>query len=233
MNNLPEIKNEPTVQSSGDVEGFADRYRATPRVRADDGDDRPKARFRYLPALLAILAVLVAGWHWLAAHQLEERLSRHFETSVRENLPDVSLHVAVNPLTNLVDIQFTRTVSRKEAGFDLLADLIIEFARQELEPRMERELSAAARRDNDIYAMLVPYQVSMSIDKVRAPPPSPPSRMVQEIQRQLKLRGYDPGPADGQLGGRTRNAILKFQRDHGLTEDGQANGELLEKLRQR
>jgi peptidoglycan hydrolase-like protein with peptidoglycan-binding domain len=41
-----------------------------------------------------------------------------------------------------------------------------------------------------------------------------------EIQRALKKAGYDPGPADGRLGKRTKQAILDFQRAKGLKADG-------------
>ena len=39
---------------------------------------------------------------------------------------------------------------------------------------------------------------------------------VEEIQKLLKLYGYDPGKIDGVLGFRTRNAIERFQKDRGL-----------------
>jgi len=55
--------------------------------------------------------------------------------------------------------------------------------------------------------------------------------MVQEIQRQLSARGYNPGAADGRLSERTRKAIEQFQRDQGGAVDGRATGELLELLR--
>ena len=43
---------------------------------------------------------------------------------------------------------------------------------------------------------------------------------VQEIQRRLKALGFDPGPEDGNMGPRTRDAIRAFQRAHGLKDDG-------------
>jgi S1-C subfamily serine protease len=39
-------------------------------------------------------------------------------------------------------------------------------------------------------------------------------------QRALEALGYDPGPADGVLGPRTRSAIAAFQRDNGLQATG-------------
>lgn len=40
------------------------------------------------------------------------------------------------------------------------------------------------------------------------------------LQRTLQALGYNPGPIDGALGPRTRQAIRAFQSEHGLTPDG-------------
>jgi len=75
---------------------------------------------------------------------------------------------------------------------------------------------------------------------------------VEEIQIMLKIYGYDLGRADGILGGRTRNAIERFQKDnelevsrfvddatwsklkifkeYGLIVEGHLNGELIQQL---
>jgi len=232
MSDLPELKNEPTVGlSRGDLEDFSRGYRSSQDRRPDHGDEHSKSRLKYLPTLLAILVFVVVGWHLIAANQLEARLNRNIESSANGHSQGFSAGVNVNSLTNLVDVQITRKVRGNDASDGPLEGMILELVRKELEPWVERDLSAVARRDNDIYAMIVPYQVSISIDKVRAPLLPPPSRMVQEIQRQLSARGYNPGSADGRLGERTRDAIEQFQRDHGVTVDGQATGELLELLR--
>lgn len=39
---------------------------------------------------------------------------------------------------------------------------------------------------------------------------------VKQIQEALKKAGYDPGPADGNMGGRTKSALIQFQQDKGL-----------------
>jgi peptidoglycan hydrolase-like protein with peptidoglycan-binding domain len=39
---------------------------------------------------------------------------------------------------------------------------------------------------------------------------------VQEIQRALQAKGYDPGPLDNIIGPRTKAALVKFQKDNGL-----------------
>ncbi len=40
--------------------------------------------------------------------------------------------------------------------------------------------------------------------------------MVQQVQRALKDRGYDPGPIDNVIGTQTKAALVKFQKDNGL-----------------
>jgi localization factor PodJL len=56
--------------------------------------------------------------------------------------------------------------------------------------------------------------------------------MIARVQEQLARMGYDPGPADGQMGTRTVDAVKAFQKKAGLPVDGQITTELLEKLDQ-
>jgi Putative peptidoglycan binding domain len=57
-------------------------------------------------------------------------------------------------------------------------------------------------------------------------------QFILEAQHLLKSIGYDPGPADGQYGRRTANAVAKFQRHIGIHENGQINKSLLFYLQQ-
>ena len=59
---------------------------------------------------------------------------------------------------------------------------------------------------------------------------SPSQDTVRESQRYLAALGYDPGPADGLIGKRTRTAVQHFQRHAGLTPTGQITEELLQLL---
>ena len=43
---------------------------------------------------------------------------------------------------------------------------------------------------------------------------------ISSIQTQLKNKGYNPGSVDGIAGENTYNAIIKFQKDNGLIDDG-------------
>lgn len=46
------------------------------------------------------------------------------------------------------------------------------------------------------------------------------------IQSALQAKGYDPGPADGLMGPKTRSAISRFQADNGLAVTGQPSAAL-------
>jgi peptidoglycan hydrolase-like protein with peptidoglycan-binding domain len=79
-----------------------------------------------------------------------------------------------------------------------------------------------------------------------APPPAPPppmvvpktdpqlvsdQRAIAAAQRALTQLGYDAGKADGAGGPATRRAILAFQKDHDLPEDGRLTFAVAEKIR--
>jgi peptidoglycan hydrolase-like protein with peptidoglycan-binding domain len=67
-----------------------------------------------------------------------------------------------------------------------------------------------------------------------APPAGPPTNTerVRRIQAQLKSLSFEPGPADGSLGGQTRDAIRIYQRALGLDVNGEPSEALLTHLRQ-
>lgn len=52
-------------------------------------------------------------------------------------------------------------------------------------------------------------------------------------QMLLDELGYDPGEADGLMGKKTRNAILRFQRKNALRVDGKASSKLIVMLQKR
>jgi peptidoglycan hydrolase-like protein with peptidoglycan-binding domain len=54
----------------------------------------------------------------------------------------------------------------------------------------------------------------------------------KDIQKALKNAGYYEGPVDGKIGPKTRAAIMAFQGDKGLKEDGIPGSQTKEKLAQ-
>ncbi|GIL02428.1 MAG: hemagglutinin [Alphaproteobacteria bacterium] len=67
-----------------------------------------------------------------------------------------------------------------------------------------------------------------------APPaveaPAADHQLVRRAQQLLAERGFDPGPADGVMGRRTRDAIMDFQRNAGLPVDGEITADLIRAL---
>ena len=55
--------------------------------------------------------------------------------------------------------------------------------------------------------------------------------LVREIQRLLAAQGYQPGPADGQMGPKTRGAIRAFEAAKGLKTTGEPSEALVQRLR--
>ncbi len=54
--------------------------------------------------------------------------------------------------------------------------------------------------------------------------------MVRRAQGFLSVLGYGPGPLDGEIGDRTRNAIMSFEADQGLPRTGRVDSVLIERL---
>jgi hypothetical protein len=65
--------------------------------------------------------------------------------------------------------------------------------------------------------------------RLLAPPLS--NRLVEMVQRHLRDLGFDPGPVDGLIGPRTREAIRRFERDQGERATGTISFSLLERIR--
>lgn len=92
----------------------------------------------------------------------------------------------------------------------------------------------SARRDIEPYRSQLQSEgrskfARPSTGSLSTPAPSRPApdATVQAIQRKLNELGYEAGIADGLMGRGTRSAIIAFQRDMGLTQDGQPDGDLL------
>jgi uncharacterized protein len=104
----------------------------------------------------------------------------------------------------------------------------------------------AARHRDGLTRRMTAGQVAQAQESARgfkpakeaAPPanganPAPPAatELVRDIQRLLVALGRDAGPEDGTLGAKTRAAIRAFQRDKGLSADGEATAALRASLR--
>jgi peptidoglycan hydrolase-like protein with peptidoglycan-binding domain len=50
--------------------------------------------------------------------------------------------------------------------------------------------------------------------------PTSPPKTIKQLQRALKMLGYDVGTPDGIWGDKTSKAVKKFQKEHKLGADG-------------
>jgi hypothetical protein len=57
-----------------------------------------------------------------------------------------------------------------------------------------------------------------------------PEISVRQVQQALINAGYESGPIDGQMGGKTRLAILRFQKENGIDGEGYINAATLAAL---
>ncbi|MCK4940433.1 MAG: peptidoglycan-binding protein, partial [Rhodospirillaceae bacterium] len=55
----------------------------------------------------------------------------------------------------------------------------------------------------------------------------------EQLQQLLTDAGYDPGPADGIIGSKTREAIRSYQKDKGMVPDGHPSLEMLSHIKSR
>ena len=74
--------------------------------------------------------------------------------------------------------------------------------------------SAVPRKVSYIYDSQTPAPTALLIGSGKEGP------LVSQIQQRLKELGYYSGLVDGQFGGQTREAVIAFQKDKGLTADG-------------
>ncbi len=56
------------------------------------------------------------------------------------------------------------------------------------------------------------------------------SNTVRDAQAALNDQGYKPGSIDGQWGSSTKNAVRRFQSEHGLPQSGELDSATLEAL---
>jgi len=57
-----------------------------------------------------------------------------------------------------------------------------------------------------------------------------PKNKIRAVQAKLNEEGFDPGPADGLMGPKTKAAIKAFQSSKGIPIDGKISDSLLKAL---
>ena len=182
------------------------------------------------PLLLVASAILIAiaGWHYFCHFRLEAGLEKWANDSLRASFEGSNATVNIQPVSNLVQIEIELPLHGRNDLANAVGDLVVEYVSMELEPVIERRLVTAARSDIDLYAMAVPYHVSIDVRNVR----EGFSSMIQDVQEELIRLGYEIGDPDGLNGPRTARAIANVQAQLKMAQDGQASQELLNRLRE-
>jgi hypothetical protein len=124
--------------------------------------------------LIGLLACGVFGWHLYGAadarRNAEELRSKH-------SIGKASRPVTVNPVTNVVVLPISptgenaKTDNPFEALGNALGSVIGGALVKAIEPSVERELNLRAREQYDVYAIMLPYRVSVVIENAEKSSP--------------------------------------------------------------
>jgi len=96
---------------------------------------------------------------------------------------------------------------------------------------LKNSVDAAKLVDAELAARtFAPRPADAGANQVSWQPEMTPAAMVREAQRILGSLGYDAGPADGQPGNRTLDAVRKFERDKGMAVTGRIDARLMDAL---
>ena len=147
-------------------------YESLPHRRrvaeADEGTPWTLINVVTLSVMLAIAAI--AGWHYHAHLEVEKATQAYADEFLANWMPEVTAKVEINPLSNFVSIYVEMPPrSDKEQVVNMLVDAIVEGVRINLEPKLDRDLELAARKFFDLYAMVLPYRVSIVVDAAADP----------------------------------------------------------------
>ena len=113
----------------------------------------------------------------------------------------------------------------------------VQASNQELERTLnqERDARAAVQQRIAMIEKPAPEPVRAARPDSRGPEPvegkvTGEAAALAKIQAALQKAGYDPGPADGKMGHKTKQALMAFQKDNGLKSDGVLGPKTLAKL---
>jgi peptidoglycan hydrolase-like protein with peptidoglycan-binding domain len=87
-----------------------------------------------------------------------------------------------------------------------------------------------ARAEIDAFIRAQAHESKRGSKGSRSSAPSQDVSHVREAQTLLTKLGYDPGPADGSVGPKTRAAVAAFQESRGLLADGRVSAALIREL---
>ena len=147
---------------------------------------------------------------------------------------------ALSGMTTSTLYEEQRNIGRSwQTALEFALPHLFNFAVSEIDRVVAKPRAVEARgepRSGSGGSVLPPPRIPARVVPVDTERPAPESvqperRLVRDIQRHLSLQGYAPGPVDGLMGSRTRQAIRRFQSDSELEADGVPSVALLNRLR--
>jgi localization factor PodJL len=79
-------------------------------------------------------------------------------------------------------------------------------------------------------AVLLEGMAGSGMARTAQEPAAPAPRFVREAQRTLLELGYQPGPVDGVVGPKTKDALAKYQRSERIQSTGRLDSETMARL---
>ncbi|BBL35743.1 hypothetical protein Nstercoris_02019 [Nitrosomonas stercoris] len=137
------------------------------------------------------------------------------ETIVTEPAePEVDLGESMEESLESILARADEIIQRTESSLDKSSDEV----KQELEEIAED----ATEKDDDVSdeTFGIDEAVQKAIDDRKLEVVKASPDLIRKIQQALQDAGLNPGPADGMMGPRTKNALAEFQNQHNLATSG-------------
>lgn len=137
------------------------------------------------------------------------------ETIVTEPAePEVDLGESMEESLESILARADEIIQRTESSLDKSSDEV----KQELEEIAED----ATEKDDDVSdeTFGIDEAVQKAIDDRKLEVVKASPDLIRKIQQALQDAGLNPGPADGMMGPRTKNALAEFQNQHDLATSG-------------
>jgi len=160
-----QFRREPIVGDIG-----RPMYESLPHRRIDADDDTPWTLTGKITLSVILAIAAIAGWHYYAHLVVESATQAYVDEYLANWMPKATAKVEINPLSNFASIHVVMPPrSDKERVVNMVVDAIVDEVRTNMEPRLDRDLELAARRFLDLYAMALPYRVSIVVEAASDP----------------------------------------------------------------
>lgn len=145
-------------------------YELLPHRRTGTGEGTAWTLIEKVTLLVAIAGTAIFGWHVYAHLKIQEATQAYADELLEGWTSTATATVEINPLSNFASIYVVLPPrSESERVENMFVDAIVQVVRTKLEPKLERDMELAARRYFDLYAMALPYRVSIDVEEAANP----------------------------------------------------------------